>query len=210
MSITTLFSTEVYYRALARKQDTDRLNKELLEEIELFYHQDEEGQLWSSQHYLGGYTSYQSIANLHQRTSTFMELRERIDRHVAQYVESLEYDMRGKTLYMSDCWANVMPTGTVHSGHIHPLSFISGTYYVDTPEGSSSIKFEDPRLTSFMATPPRKQRARKHHQPFVTFSAEAGKIVLFESWLRHEVPPSEVQGERVSVSFNYQWCDADN
>jgi uncharacterized protein (TIGR02466 family) len=35
--------------------------------------------------------------------------------------------------------------------------------------------------------------------------AEAGKVVLFESWLRHEVPANPIAGERISVSFNYNW-----
>jgi len=30
-------------------------------------------------------------------------------------------------------------------------------------------------------------------------------VLVFESWLRHEVPPAHYKGERVSVSFNYGW-----
>ena len=41
----------------------------------------------------------------------------------------------GRSLAMTDCWANVMPAGVVHSLHLHPTSFISGTYYVEVPEG---------------------------------------------------------------------------
>jgi len=36
-------------------------------------------------------------------------------------------------------------------------------------------------------------------------SARAGQVVLFESWLRHEVSLNAVAAERVSVSFNYSW-----
>jgi uncharacterized protein (TIGR02466 family) len=28
---------------------------------------------------------------------------------------------------------------------------------------------------------------------------------LFESWLRHEVPPNPAASERISISFNYAW-----
>ena len=35
--------------------------------------------------------------------------------------------------------------------------------------------------------------------------AEAGNVVLFESWLRHEVPANPVAAHRVSISFNYNW-----
>jgi uncharacterized protein (TIGR02466 family) len=33
----------------------------------------------------------------------------------------------------------------------------------------------------------------------------AGTVLLFESWLRHEVPPNPVSAERVSISFNFSW-----
>jgi len=34
-------------------------------------------------------------------------------------------------------------------------------------------------------------------------AAQAGTVILFESWLRHEVPANPTVEERVSVSFNY-------
>jgi uncharacterized protein (TIGR02466 family) len=106
---------------------------------------------------------------------------------------------------MTDCWVNMMPPGTTHGLHLHPLSFISGTYYVRTPKGCPGIKFEDPRLDRFMAAPPRKARVQPHNETFVTYPAEAGNVVLFESWLRHEVPANQVEEERISISFNYGW-----
>jgi uncharacterized protein (TIGR02466 family) len=30
-------------------------------------------------------------------------------------------------------------------------------------------------------------------------------VLLWESWLRHEVPLNEADEERISVSFNYAW-----
>ena len=35
--------------------------------------------------------------------------------------------------------------------------------------------------------------------------AKPGHILLFESWLRHEVPTTTTQSERISISFNYSW-----
>ena len=56
-----------------------------------------------------------------------------------------------------------------------------------------------------MAAPPRRANARPELKPWITIPAQAGHVVLFESWLRHEVPPNPVAGERVSISFNYNW-----
>ncbi|MCL4721823.1 MAG: hypothetical protein KJ041_07690, partial [Gammaproteobacteria bacterium] len=89
--------------------------------------------------------------------------------------------------------------------HLHPLSTLSGTYYVRTPRGCPGLKLEDPRLDRYMAAPPRRAGADRASQTWVTVPAEAGTLLLFESWLRHEVPPNPVAGERVSISFNYNW-----
>lgn len=32
---------------------------------------------------------------------------------------------------------------------------------------------------------------------------KAGKVLMWESWLRHEVPPNAAKSERISVTFNY-------
>ena len=96
---------------------------------------------------------------------------------------------------MTYCCVNVMPKGTAHSFHLHPQSIVSGTYYVRTPRGCAGLKFEDPRLSKFMAAP-----SRTAH---IAYPARAGEVILFESWLRHEVPANQADGERVSISFNY-------
>ncbi len=70
-----------------------------------------------------------------------------------------------------------------------PTRRLSGTYYVQVPKGSPGIKFEDPRLDRFMAAPPREPARGAKLRPWVTFPAAAGQLLLFESWLRHEVAP---------------------
>jgi len=56
-----------------------------------------------------------------------------------------------------------------------------------------------------MAAPPRREAVRDRNRTFVHYQVDAGHVVLFESFLRHEVPPSRIDEERVSVSFNYSW-----
>ena len=117
---------------------------------------------------------------------------------------ALRLDLSARPLALTDCWVNVMGAGAVHGQHLHPLSTISGTYYVAVPRGAPGLKFEDPRLERFMAAPPRRA-ARGSGAHWANFPVNAGRVVLFESWLRHEVPPNPVAGERISISFNYSW-----
>ena len=135
-----------------------------------------------------------------------MELNRHLDRHVRTYARALDWNLGGRRLVMSDCWVNIMPTGTTHSLHLHPNSVVSGTYYVATPKGCPGLKFEDPRLASFMAAPPRTDGCRPINQVFVTYPAQVGNVILFESWIRHEVATNQVRSERISLSFNYHWA----
>lgn len=183
----------------------NKYNRDLLAEAYKIREIDQKGQAWSKKNYLGGYTSYSSYSELHQFSSTFDDLRKAIDPLVKDFAKTLEMDLQKKKLIMTSLWLNIMPKGTVHSMHIHPLSTISGTYYVQVPKNSSSLKFEDPRMVNFMASPPRKTKAREENQRFVSVAPKAGQVILFESWMRHEVPPNPVAQDRVSVSFNYDW-----
>jgi uncharacterized protein (TIGR02466 family) len=195
-STESLFPTLVYAAPLGA--GTPALNRELLKECRQVRERDPAGRRWSARAYPGGYTSYGSLDQVHRLSSTFIRLRERIDRHVAAYARALRWDLRGGGLAMSDCWINIMGRGSVHSLHLHPQAVISGTYYVKTPAGSAGLKFEDPRLSRFMAAP---MRPGTH----LEYPARAGRVVLFESWLRHEVPAGGSAAERVSLSFNYHW-----
>ena len=51
----------------------------------------------------------------------------------------------------------------------------------------------------------RKTDARADNRSWITMPARAGHVLLFESWLRHEVTSNVGKGLRVSVSFNYSW-----
>jgi uncharacterized protein (TIGR02466 family) len=202
--IRALFPTLVYRQSLDRP-DWRRFNQTLADECQALAASDDAGRRWSETNYLGGYTSYGSLDRLHLVSSPFRDLARRIHPHVEAFARALHYDLRGRALAMTDCWLNVMPAGVVHSLHLHPTSFISGTYYVAVPKGAGALKFEDPRLSRMMAAPPRQASAPIAHKHFVSVPARAGDVILFESWLRHEVPPARFAGERVSISFNYAW-----
>lgn len=204
MSTTSLFATQVYRSPLGVR-GVRALNTQLLREIKQLRLDDSAGRRWSARNYPGGFTSYGSTNRLHRFSPTFAALERHLTPHLRAFCAALEFDLKGRNLSMTDCWANIMPRGVAHSLHLHPLSSISGTYYVRVPKGAAGLKFEDPRLERMMAAPPRRARCREANRPWVTFEARAGHLMLFESWLRHEVPAYAAPGERVSVSFNYSW-----
>lgn len=204
MGIQALFPTLVYTAPL-RVRGSRTLNARLLRECRQLRADDAAGRRWSARNYPGGYTSYGSAHRMHRASPTFAALARGLDTHVARFAQRLQFDLAQRPLVMTDCWVNIMGAGASHGLHLHPLATISGTYYVALPAGTPGLKLEDPRLERFMAAPPRRQGARNRERAWVTLRARSGDLVLFESWLRHEVPPQRVRAERVSISFNYGW-----
>ena len=145
------------------------------------------------------------MTDLAWRFPTFKDLVEILDKHVATFAKDLQFELGDKRIKLDSLWINILPTGGVHTSHLHPHSVISGTTYVTMPRGASAIKFEDPRLAMMMAAPMRKSNARDELRHFIYVSPEIGDVLLWESWLRHEVPINLADEERISISFNYRW-----
>jgi uncharacterized protein (TIGR02466 family) len=187
----SLFVTRLYEAELG---DAELLS-ELARSIRALAEDDEAGRRWSKEHGYAGYTSYASLDDLPRRDPAFGELAKLLTRHAAEFAREAGFELRRK-LKLDSLWVNLLKSGGHHSGHIHPHSVISGTFYVEVPNGSGAIRFEDPRLPLMMAAPQRKGT-------FVTVEPRPGLLLMWESWLRHEVLPGTGRGERLSISFNF-------
>lgn len=202
--IESLFVTRLYHARLS--EQAPRLDPgELEASCYSIAGDDEAGQDWCEENGYPGYTSYASLTDLPWRFPIFADLVKSLDRHVAAFAEDLEFDLDGKALKLEDIWINILPEGGMHASHIHPHSVISGTTYVAMPEGASALKLEDPRSGRMMAAPARRKDARPEQRMFHYVRPKPGDVLLWESWLRHEVPMNMSEDERFSVSFNYGW-----
>lgn len=205
MSLRPLFITEIYQASLAEGRDFAAFNAELEEAVLMLAQEDAAGRAWCKANAYGGYTSYASLDDLPQRATVFAELKTRLDRHARAYAKALHMDLGGGRLRLDSLWVNLLKPGAGHTGHIHPHSVISGTVYVAVPPGASALKLEDPRLPLMMAAPPREADAPESARSFVYLQPDAGTILMWESWLRHEVPANAAKTPRISISFNYAW-----
>lgn len=199
-----LFPTFIYRGQLSRAV-AQRLNREFTIEIRALSEIDDVGRQWSQKNYPGGYSSYSSHTQLHHTSPHFAELRDHLASHVKKFARALKWDLLGRKLQMTTCWANSMGQGTHHTLHTHPLCVLSGVYYVNLPKGSSPLKLEDPKLPFLMASPPRLSSAPQTMQNYFIVDPKPGEFVLFESWMRHEVPPHRGTQPRLSISFNYEF-----
>jgi uncharacterized protein (TIGR02466 family) len=202
--IETLFVTRIYRSELAGPRAA-QINSELESACLSIAEDDTAGQRWCAKNGYPGYTSYASLNDLPWRIPVFGELVKRLDAHVKAFAKELDFELGTSKLILDSLWINILPPGGVHTSHIHPHSVISGTYYVTVPDGASALKFEDPRLGFMMAAPPRRKKAKPENRQFAYLAPTPGTVLLWESWLRHEVPVNEAESERISISFNYGW-----
>lgn len=198
--IETLFVTKLYR---ARFEDAAALNDELKHACLTIAEDDEAGRAWSKEHGYKGYTSYASLDDLPQRDPTFAALKKALDKHANAFAKALHFELGGAKLKLNSLWINVLEPGGAHTSHLHPHSALSGTYYVDVPKGASALKLEDPRLAMMMAAPPRTEDAPPAERSFVYVAPTAGEVLMWESFLRHEVPANGARKPRISISFNY-------
>lgn len=202
MTLRPLFVTQVYEASLADGSGFAAFNAELAEACRVLAAEDAAGRAWCRAHAYRGYTSYGSLTDLPQRMPEFAELKRHLDRHAAAYARALNFDL-GRKPRLDNLWVNILKPGGGHSGHIHPHAFLSGTVYVEVPDGASALKLEDPRLAMMMARPGVAADAPEAEQPFVYLAPRPGTVLMWESWLRHEVPANAARTERLSISFNY-------
>ena len=202
--ISSLFVTRLYRAQLA--EHAPRVDGAELEAACYSIAEDDAaGQAWCEENAYPGYTSYASLTDLPWRFPIFADLVKSLDAHVAAFAKDLEFDLDGQDLKLEDIWINILPEGGSHGSHIHPHSVISGTTYVAMPDGTSALKLEDPRSGLMMAAPAREKSARRELRTFVPVAPDAGEVLMWESWLRHEVPLNMAEADRISVSFNYGW-----
>lgn len=109
----------------------------------------------------------------------------------------------------SHTWFHITRRGGFTILHTHPMASWSGVYCVDPGETpadrpeSGVLRFHNPHFYSnyFMDPGNARLRAPYHHGSW-SIHLEPGQLVLFPSWLQHEVLPFHGNNERITVAFN--------
>ena len=108
---------------------------------------------------------------------------------------------------LKDTWLNIQRTGQfVINLTDEPLARAMHESSGDFPPDIGEPDFLGLRLApSVDIKPPRLADAPAEQQSFVYLTPEPGTVLMWESWLRHEVPANAAKRERISISFNYGW-----
>lgn len=130
----------------------------------------------------------------------FSKVKELALREVSRYAELLHMHAPYPYLRILDAWINVYNEGDSQEMHIHQNSIFSGIYYIQAPEGCSSVMFRSPSADT-MIDPP-KTAIDELNSTDAMFPAVAGQMIIFRSHLRHSVLPNTTGTPRISLSFN--------
>lgn len=109
----------------------------------------------------------------------------------------------------SHTWFHVTRRDGFVIAHTHPMASWSGVYCVDpgtTPPDrpeSGVLRFHNPHYYSNLFLDPGNARlAAPYHHGCWCVKLQAGQLVLFPSWVSHEVLPFYGDDERITIAFN--------
>lgn len=116
----------------------------------------------------------------------------------------------------SHTWFHVTRRGGYFGLHNHPMASWSGVYCVadggiGTHPDSGVLHFANPLMLANMFMDPANSRLRMPYAPLRgrSYQLQPGQLVLFPSWVNHEVLPFDGDGERITVAFNCWFSSED-
>ena len=87
---------------------------------------------------------------------------------------------------VSDCWGVLYKKKDFAVAHAHWPNIWSWGYYVKVPQGSMPLVFPEGKEGNYYVFP------------------EVGDLVIFPAWVKHEVPPSTIEEDRILVGGNLE------
>lgn len=131
----------------------------------------------------------------------------RLDNILRSKLVEFGHHLFGEALPWSikEMWFNVMEPGGFQSIHNHANSFISGALYLTDVHPSSRIVFSKSLGgTEFVFNNFNKKASVGPYNGVKWFppKVSSGDLILFPSYLLHEVPENKSTGVRISIAFN--------
>lgn len=145
---------------------------------------------------------WHSPTDMHKRAE-FKPLCEFIEKTAATIAGSMNV-RPDRRFTIETFWVNINPKHAYNALHDHPQSLLSGVYYVQVDDKTGKLRFRDPRSGKRMNPWPvaADKESDQRHWDRVSYKPVAGRLILFPSWLEHDVEANLSDSERISISFN--------
>jgi uncharacterized protein (TIGR02466 family) len=104
---------------------------------------------------------------------------------------------------INDSWININYKNNFNDRHMHKGSILSGVFYVSTNINSGQIIFYNPNdKLSFFISSNIIEKFNFVNSSIWHFDPHDNLLLLFPSWLEHQVMPNTSQEDRISIAFN--------
>ena len=175
-------------------EELENINNDVFQEICIAYSQSHEGRFISNK---GGWQSTDLI-----KVKEF----EPLSNIILDVVPILKEPYKIKenaSFYISEMWLNINKPTNYNILHHHGDSFLSGVYYVSVPPEAGKIWFRHPSIAKTVINwVPYFDELNEHNSNSWYVEPKAGDLILFPSWLEHEVDQNKSEEERISIAFN--------
>lgn len=128
------------------------------------------------------------------------ELSERLTKSIRAYVGYFQFKQKPK---MTNLWLSINNTKDYNVLHDHPQSKISGVFYTNAPPDSGDLIFSNPVETEHFFNNEELNEFNLYNCGKYAVKPKDGMIVIFPSFLKHEVGPNLTKNRRISFSFNF-------
>lgn len=130
----------------------------------------------------------------------FAKLKDELFLRVENYFERIVTPKYNVSPYITQSWINWTDTNESHHMHAHSNSIISGVLYLNADKKYDSIKFHKHNNYQTLKFPTSNYHV--FNSQSWTFPVHTGEIILFPSYLSHEVSQKIGDNLRTSLSFN--------
>ena len=182
-----IFSVPIFVTHL--KGITDKLKIKDLLERELVENRKEEVKPWDIE---------QTNPNLHTKEEFegFCRVIKKLVSGISENI--MEFD-GSYSAEITSMWGNRQPYSAHFRRHTHHNNLFSGVFYPDENKEFPPINFYRPLYSDFAPTVSKNNR---YNSGMSRMPTQKDHLIIFPSWLEHDIPSNPSKQDRLSISFN--------
>jgi len=149
----------------------------------------------------GGLCSYNVCNNLSERIEIF-DLLDFVKTEVKLFWKELNYIEDDQSKLQS--WANIYPPGSYIDAHNHSPVSLTACFYLQKPENSGNIIFENPLTTILKHQPTNALLDLDNYDSLFDreIQIKEGELIIFPGWLTHKTSVNNSKENRIIIGFN--------